>query len=49
MIKYAIVGAEHSHRIKQLVFESGVISSSVGIAQATLPADLQAYLDALLA
>lgn len=49
VIKYAIVGAEHSHRIKQLVLESGVISSSVGIAQATLPADLQAYLDALLA
>ena len=49
VIKYAIVGAEHSHRVKQLVLESGVISSSVGIAQATLSADLQVYLDALLA
>ena len=49
VIKYAIVGAEHSHRVKQLVLESGVISSSVGIAQATLSADLQAYINALLA
>ena len=49
VIKYAIVGAEHSHRVKQLVLESGVISSSVGIAQATLSTDLQAYINALLA
>lgn len=49
VMKYAIVGAEHSHRVKQLVLESGVISSSVGIAQATLSADLQAYINALLA
>lgn len=49
VIKYAIVGAEHSHRVKQLVLESGVISSSVGIAQATLSADLQVYINTLLA
>jgi hypothetical protein len=49
VMKYAIVGAEHSHRVKQLVLESGVISSNVGIAQATLSADLQVYINALLA
>ena len=48
VIKYAIVGAEHSHRVRQLVMEQKEMSKSVGVAQATLPADLQEYVESLL-